>query len=60
MKTLIAFTDKERQSLVSLLEEHKDSIIYESNPTTKTRDDLDDHEKWELRFISSIQDKLNI
>ena len=53
----VRFTENEAYSLISLLEELKDSIKYLPN-SNKMNDNLDDHEKSQLRFINSVQDKL--
>lgn len=57
MKKTIRFTENEAYSLISLLEEVKDTIKYLPN-SNKINDNLDDHEKWQLGFINYVQDKL--
>jgi len=53
----IKLTPDEARSLISILEEFKDTITYLPN-SNKINDDLDDHEKLRLGFINSVQDKL--
>ena len=53
----IKLTQDEACSLISILEEFKDTITYLPN-SNKINEDLDDHEKWRLGFINSVQDKL--
>lgn len=53
----VRFTENEAYSLISLLEEVKDTIRYLPN-SNKINDNLDDHEKWQLGFIDYVQDKL--
>ncbi|QDP46163.1 MAG: hypothetical protein Unbinned306contig1002_25 [Prokaryotic dsDNA virus sp.] len=53
----VKLTQDEAYSLVSILEEFKDTITYLPN-SNKINDNLDDHEKWQLGFIDTVQDKL--
>ena len=53
----IKLTQDEASSLISILEEFKDTITYLPN-SNKINNDIDDHEKWRLRFINSVQEKL--